>query len=191
MQQTELKFKKRRLIRDFFILCLSIIIAIYIHNSSFSQFLTAYPSPVLLIFVVIFAGVLFSFTFTVAISTSIFILISQQGANPLMVAMLGGIGSSAGNWVIYRFLKGEVLDDLELIEPKSAKRVAHRILHSKLFIGLVPYLAAIVLISPLPDELGLMMLAGVKFKHFRFFFASIILHAIGILLIVLSARTFA
>lgn len=134
-------------------------------------------------------GFLFSLTFTAAIATSVFILLSETTHNPYLIALLGGVGSMIANTIIYKFFKDELIADIEVLEPRYAKRIAHKIMHSKIFVGLIPYIAALSLASPLPDEIGIMLLAGSNFKYTKFFLLSFGFHTIGILLVVLFGKS--
>jgi len=180
-----LRIRKRRFIRDFTVIAISIAVAVYIQNSNIAHTLVRSFASIYFVPAAIFMGFLFSLTFTAAISTSVFLLLSETTHNPYLIALLGGVGSVLANSLIYKLFKNELVDDIKLIEPRYAKRVAHKIMHSKLFVGLIPYLAALALASPLPDELGLLLLAGSNFKYTKFFLISFGLHTIGILLIVL------
>ncbi|MDP2633105.1 MAG: hypothetical protein Q8P25_05300 [Candidatus Curtissbacteria bacterium] len=185
-----LRIKKRRLLRDFSIIGLSVIVAIYIQISDTSSTLVGFFSSLYFVPAAILMGFLFSLTFTAAISTSVFILLAETTHNPFLIALLGGVGSALANSLIYKFFKEEIKDDIELIEPEYAKKLAHKIMHSKLFVGLLPYLAALILASPLPDELGILLLSGSNFKYTKFFILSFAFHTIGILAIVLLGKTF-
>lgn len=187
--EENLRIKKRRLLLDFLIIGLSIILAIYIHKSQAADFLISYFSGVNFIPAAFVMGFLFSLTFTTAIATSVFIVLAETTHNPYLIALVGGIGSIAANGILYKFLKDEIIEDIKVLEPQYAKKIAHRIMHSKLFVGVIPYIAALTLASPLPDEIGIAMLAGSNYKYTKFFLLSFGLHIIGILLIVLFGKT--
>ncbi|MBI3282766.1 hypothetical protein HYZ70_01685 [Candidatus Curtissbacteria bacterium] len=188
--EENLRIKKRRLLRDFLIIGASIILAFYIQSSTAADKLVGFFSGFYFVPAAILMGILFSLTFTAAVATSVFILLAETTHNPYLIALLGGVGSVLTNSLIYKFFKDELILDLEALEPKYAKKIAHRIMHSKLFVGVIPYLAALSLASPLPDELGILMLAGNNFKYTKFFLLSFGLHTIGILLIVLFGKVF-
>lgn len=183
-----LRIRKRRLLRDFGIIGLSIVLAIYIQRSAAANNLVDIFSSIYFVPAAIMMGFLFSLTFTAAIATSVFILLSETTHNPYLIALLGGFGSIIANSIIYKFFKDELIYDIQLIEPEAAKRIAHRIMHSKLFVGIIPYLAALSLASPIPDEIGILMLAGSNYKYTRVFLLSFGFHTIGILLIVLFGK---
>lgn len=185
MQTEELKIRKERLARDFFFIALSLVAAIFLQTPEVSKNLIGYFSGLYYVPAAVAMGFLFSITFTAAISTSVFVLLAESSHNPFLIALLGAFGSILANSIVYKFFKEEIIDDIEVLEPRHAKRVVHKIFHSKLFIGLVPYIAALLLISPLPDELGIMMLAGSNYKYTRFVLISFALHAIGIFLLII------
>lgn len=187
--EENLRIKKRRLLLDFLIIGLSITLAIYIHKSAAADFLIGYFSGVNFIPAAFVMGFLFSLTFTAAIATSVFIVLAETTHNPYLIALVGGIGAIAANGILYKFLKDEIIEDIKVLEPQYAKKIAHRIMHSKLFVGVIPYIAALTLASPLPDEIGIAILAGSNFKYTKFFLLSFGLHTIGILLIVLFGKT--
>lgn len=190
MPENQLRIKKRRLLRDFLIISISVIVAIYIQSSATADILVQYFSGINFVPAAVAMGFLFSLTFTAAIATSVFILLSQTSQNPYLVALLGGVGSILANGIIYKFFKDEFIEDIEILEPKYAKKIAHKIMHSKIFVGVIPYIAALTLASPLPDEIGIAILAGANYKYTKFFLLSFSLHTIGILLIVLFGRAF-
>ena len=185
----ELKIKRHRLVRDFIIFLISIAAAIYLQNSSLADRFVGYFSGVYFIPAAFVMGVLFSLTFTAAISTSFFILLSETAHNPFIIAVIGGIGSVVANGIMYKLFHQEIMNDIELLEPKLAKNVAHKIMHSKLFVSFLPYLAALTLISPLPDEFGMLILSGSNFKYTKFFLLSFVMHAIGIFIIVVFGKS--
>ena len=186
MEQEEYRIRKRKLLKHFLVILTSVAIAIYIQTSFVADVLVSYFSSIFFIPAAFLVGFLFSITFTAAISTSVFILLAETTHNPFLIALIGGFGSLAANSIVYKFFKEEIIDDIQFIEKRYARRIAHKIIHSKTVIGLTPYVAALLLASPLPDELGILMLAGANFKYTRFFLYSFAFHTIGILIIILA-----
>lgn len=185
------RIKKRRIARDGLILAFSILVAFYVQRILRAEHLLQYFSVwYFAVFAAFLTGFMFSITFTVAISTAIFLLLGDTPVNPILIAIYGGLGSVFGNSLVYKFFRDDLMEDISSVEPRYAKEIAHNILHSKKFIWLVPYIAAIALASPLPDEIGIFLLAGTKFRYANFFVLSFILHTMGILLIVLLGKEF-
>lgn len=187
-EDSELRVKKRRLLRDFALIAVSVGIGFWLQSSSLAPKIVDFFSGLYFVPAAFLIGFLFSLTFTAAISTSVFILLSHTSQNPLLIAVIGGLGSICANGLVYRFFNKEILADIEFLEPRSAKHVAHKIMHSKLFVSLIPYIAALTLLSPLPDEIGILLLSGSKLKYTRFFLLSFGLHTIGILFIVFFGK---
>lgn len=181
------KIKKRRLLRDAIIITTSIGIAIYIQNSFITKYLVQFFSTAYFIPAAVLVGAMFAITFSAAVSTSAFVILSQTTGNPFLIALLGGLGSSLANSVFYKFFEKEVVSDVAAIEPKYTKRIGHKIMHSKLFLGLVPYLSALLLASPLPDEVGMLLLRSANYNTKHIFLLSFGFHAIGILVIIFLA----
>lgn len=185
--QNQYRIRKRRLVRDFAIIAISVAIALYIKNSQIFEILVNFFAGTYFIPATIIIGALFAITFTTAISTSVLIILAQTTNNPFLVALLAGLGSSLANFVIYKYFEKEIISDVEIIEPRYAKRLAHKIIHSKLFLGLVPYAAALLLASPLPDEVGMLLLTSASYKYKHIFLLSFGFHTVGILAIILLA----
>jgi len=69
-------------------------------------------------------------------------------------------------------LKDDLIADFEYLEKHFEGRIAKRIIHSKLIFWFLPIIAAFMIVSPLPDEVGLLLLASIKLKYHRFFLLS-------------------
>lgn len=188
--KNQYRIRKRRLLRDFAIIAVSIAVALYIQSSQISELLVHFFSGANFIPAAIIMGGLFAITFSAAISTSVLIILAQTTNNPFLIALLGGLGSALANVVIYKFFEKEIISDIEIIEPKYAQRIAHKIIHSKLYLGLVPYASALLLASPLPDEVGMLLLTSANYKYKHIFLMSFGFHAIGILTLIYIASLF-
>jgi len=103
------KIRKRRIARDFAIIGVSIIIAIYIQTSFIADVLVSSFANFYFIPAAFLMGFLFSLTFTAAISTSVFLLLAETAHNPFLIALFGGLGSVGANSIVYKFLKKRLL----------------------------------------------------------------------------------
>lgn len=186
MEET-LKARRKKVFRDGFLIALSILIAVFLYQSDHLESLLKSSFGVSFVAGAFLAGVFFASTFTVAISTSIFIIFSQTH-NPLLIALIGGMGAFVGDSLIFKFLKDDLLADFEYLEKLFPQRLARRIIHSKLIFWFAPIMAAVMIASPLPDEIGLLVLASIKLKYQHFFLLSFLLNTLGILIIALFGR---
>ncbi|MEX2017125.1 MAG: hypothetical protein WD876_01495 [Candidatus Pacearchaeota archaeon] len=128
------------------------------------------------------AGILFSFGFTTPFSIGYFI--TTTPANILITSLIAGVGSVIGDMIIFRTIKISFMDEFKKLEKKKAIRKIGEIIKNNPHVLIRHYLvyifAGIILASPLPDELGVSMLAGLTTIKPKIFMAlSFILHVIG------------
>src|SRR3989344_6012320 len=155
---------KNNLMRDLGIIILSIVIAvILVKTGALKSLLTSTQE---LKFIGSFvAGIFFVSVFTAAPATVVFAEIAQSNSI-FWVAFFGGIGALVGDLIIFRFIKDRLAEDfLQLIKKTRSERLVS-IFKLKLFKWLVPFLGALVIASPLPDEIGLMMMGLSNMKTF-------------------------
>lgn len=132
-------------------------------------------------------GFFFTSLFTVAPATVVLAEIAQENS-PFLVAALGGLGAVAGDLILFKFLKSHLTDQLINLfsHPKSERLL--KLFHLNIFHWLMVFVGAVVIASPLPDELGLMLM-GLGELNTRFLIPlSFVLNSLGILVIGLIAR---
>lgn len=181
--------RKKKIYRDGFLIAVSILFAVVIYQSLDVEMLVNRLYGISFLLGIFLTGIFFASTFTVAISTSLFLLFSQH-QNPFLIAAVGGFGAFLGDTLIFKFLKDDLIADFEYLEKFFPEKVVQRIIHSKLIFWFAPILAAIMIASPLPDEIGLIMLAGIKLRYHHFFLLSYSLNTVGILVICLFGSVF-
>lgn len=184
----EAEIRRKKLIRDATIIAISVIIAILVHQLNYVEHLLEFTSGLYFFMAAFLAGIFFASTFTVAIAISVFLLLSETH-NPLLIAVFGGLGALLGDAFIFKFLREDLIADFEYLEKHFGKRIVRRIFHSKLIFWFLPIVAALTIISPLPDEVGLLLLASIKLKYHRFFLLSFLLNTVGIFILSLLGRT--
>lgn len=183
------KEPKDNIMRDLSIIILSIIIAIILVKTGIlKNLLTA--SQELKFINSFLAGIFFVSIFTAAPATVILAEIAQTNSL-LLVALGGGIGALIGDLVIFRFIKNQLSVDFSHLIKKSGSERLISIFKLKLFRWLIPFLGAVVVASPLPDELGLAMMGLSKIKTSLFIPVSFLLNFLGILVIGLIAKSIA
>ena len=179
--------RRKKLIRDGVIILVSVLVAISIHQSNYLESLLKGSYGIYFALGAFLTGIFFASTFTVAIAASVFWTFGQTH-NPLLIALIGGFGAFVGDSFIFKFLRDDLINDFEYLEKLFPQTTAKRILHSKLTLWLAPIVAAILIASPLPDEVGLLMLAGIRLKYQHFFMLSYSLNTAGILIISLFGK---
>jgi len=134
------------------------------------------------------SGVFFVSIFTVAPASAVIFEISKN-LNPYLVALTAGIGAVAGDYIILRILKDRVFEELLPLFRKSGGSFLEKIFSSPFFAWMIPLFGAIIIASPLPDELGISLMGLSKIKNWQFILLTFILNSLGILAIVMLSKT--
>jgi len=133
-------------------------------------------------------GIFFVSTFTVAPALVILYNLAAK-LNPIEVALLAGTGAVLGDYLIFRFFKDKVFEELRPLVPKLKNHYLLEIFKTPFFAWLTPLIGAAIIGSPLPDEIGIGILGVSKMKNWQFLLLSFFLNATGIFIIVTIART--
>lgn len=130
------------------------------------------------------AGVLFVSTFTVATSALVLLTLAET-LSPIEIGLIAGLGAVVGDMLIFNLIKDNLANEIEDIYDR-VDRDHHfkKLFHSKYFSWSLPVLGAVIIASPLPDEMGISLINLSKMNTLRFIFISYILNSIGIFLIV-------
>lgn len=127
---------------------------------------------------VFLGGILFVLTFTVA--SGILILITLADVLPILpLALVAALGSVLGDFIIFNFVR----DNFKKAKPLKTRGI----LSTKYFRWTLPVIGAIIIASPLPDELGVSLLGISKMKANHFILLSFVLNFIGIFFVVFLA----
>jgi hypothetical protein len=175
-----------RVMRDLGTVGLSVAVAVLLVKTGLIAELLATVSGVRLIGGFI-AGMLFVSVFTVAPAAAV--LIELFGVNSLLEVALGaGLGGLVGDWLMFRFLRNRVADDLRELLRRSGSQRLLAIFRLKCFRWLTPLIGAIIVASPLPDEIGLALMGLSGLRTAMFLPLSFILNFFGILAVGLAVR---
>ena len=173
--------RKKQSIQDVVLLVVSIGFAVFITKAGTAhQFVLSLGELTYLgIFIV---GIFFTSVFTVAPSAVILGDFAQS--IPLLnIAVIGGLGAVFGDYVIFRFVRDRVAEDLAfLLSPSEKKRIS-KISKTRFARFFVPLIGALIIAAPLPDEMGIAILGMSKMSDKIFLPLSFILNGAGILLI--------
>ncbi|MDO8741726.1 MAG: hypothetical protein Q7J11_01110 [Candidatus Roizmanbacteria bacterium] len=131
-----------------------------------------------------FGGILFVSTFTVSIGTALLLLLAET-LHPIEIGIMAGIGAVIGDLVVFQYIrnKGLISEIKHFFEFFGGDKIIH-LVHTKYFSWTLPVLGAIIIASPLPDELGVGLMGISKLKTNQFILLSFVLNAIGIFLVV-------
>jgi hypothetical protein len=137
---------------------------------------------------VFISGMLFSFGFTAPIATGFFLVIEKQ--NIILSAIIGGFGAMLSDLLIFRFIKISFKDEFKKLGKEKfnlkIKRFSEKIISKQIKIYLTYIFAGIILASPLPDEVGVILLGGItEIKEKILLMLGFLLNSFGILIILL------
>jgi hypothetical protein len=168
------------IMRDLAIIFASIIFAVYLGRSEdFERFLLGLNGfGVLAPFL---AGFFFTSVFTTA--PAIVALAELARLQPIFaVAALGAAGAIIADYILFRFVRDSVAEDIEYIFQNKRFKFL-QLFKNKTLRWVIPFMGALIIASPLPDELGVAMLGISKTKKKVFLAISYFANFIGILAI--------
>jgi hypothetical protein len=137
------------------------------------------------------AGMLFSFGFSTPFAIGFFLIAKPE--NIFLAALIGGAGALISDLLIFKLIRFSFMDEFKRLEKTTAIKEINHLLNSrwiyKIKIYLLYIFAGLVIASPLPDELGVSMLAGLtKIKTHILVIVSFIMNSLGIFIMLLIAR---
>lgn len=132
-------------------------------------------------------GILMVSTFTVAPATVILFHIASY-LDTYIVVLFASLGSVIGDFIVFRFVKDRVVSEWQLFFKRLHFPKLKKIFQTPYFAWLVPLIGAVLIASPLPDEIGISLLGASKINHRSFLILTFILNLIGIFIIVSVAQ---
>ncbi len=173
--------KKAHLYQDIIFIVLSISLAIYIIDTNIAPQLVSALGDLDWIGVIV-AGMFFTSAFTTAPAIAVLGELAQTTPLP-MLFLLGAIGATLGDYVIFRFFKNRISQDLAYLFSFSKKKRFSAVFKTHLFKFFVPFVGALVIASPIPDEVGVAMLGVSSVKDKTFLLLSFVMNGVGICMI--------
>ncbi|OGE84837.1 MAG: hypothetical protein A3J48_03430 [Candidatus Doudnabacteria bacterium RIFCSPHIGHO2_02_FULL_46_11] len=134
------------------------------------------------------AGMFFVSTFTVA-PASVLLFFFAKTLPPIYVAVLAGAGAVIGDYIIFKFLKDKVFEEITPIFLRLGGNHISRTLRTPYFAWFLPVLGAIIVASPIPDEIGIGLMGISKMKNWQFLILSFVLNFIGIFIVITLAQS--
>lgn len=134
-------------------------------------------------------GLFFTSMLTAAPATIVLGEIAQDNSI-LVTAFFGGLGAIIGDYIIFRLIKDSLSKPIIYIFKKTGLKGLFSAWRIRRFGWLISFIGAVIIASPLPDEIGLAMLGLSKIKTAKFIPLSFSLNFLGILIIGLVAKSF-
>lgn len=177
---------KRQLLEDIAIVILSVFAAVFIAKSGFIHRFVEIAGGFFYLGS-FFAGMFFTSIFTTAPAIAILGEFSQTYPIPL-VAFIGGLGAMLGDYIIFRFARDRVAEDVRYVVSHTPLKRMNKIFETKIVRYLTPFIGALIIASPLPDETGLVLLGFSRISTVLFLPLSFAMNSAGIYIIGLVAR---
>ncbi len=171
---------------DLALIIISLVAAVFLVKTGFLTVILA-PMEKFNYLMSFIAGLLFSSIFTVAPSV---VLISELAKydSIIITAFLGGLGALVSDLLIFEFIKDRISADIGYLTSKTKFEKIIHIFQRRLFRWLLPFIGALIIASPLPDELGIAIMGLSKTKTSLFILLSFLLNFFGILIIAAIAQ---
>ena len=132
-------------------------------------------------------GLFFTSIFTTAPAIVLLGEISQ--VEPLLtVALIGAFGAVIGDLVIFYFFRNHVANDLEALLRYGKRKTLKLVFKNPVIRWFAVIIGALIIASPLPDELGIAMMGISKIKYQTFLPISFVFNFLGILAIGIASR---
>lgn len=134
------------------------------------------------------AGMIFAFGFTAPFAIGFFLISNPQ--NPFFAAVVAGLGAMLCNLILFSFLRISFMNEYKRLEKTKPIQVFESLMKKEfshnMRVHLLYAFAGLMFASPLPDEIGDIMLAGLpSIKKSIFALITFTLSTLGIYLMLL------
>jgi len=164
------------------ILVLSLVLFFYLLDTNFAQNTIRAISGLGMIGFFL-SGFFFVSTFT-AVPASYVLFTFSEIYNPIIISLIAGLGAVVGDYIIFRFLRDSVFLELKPIFNQLGGSELSRLIKTPYFAWFAPVVGAIIIASPIPDEIGISLMGISKLKNWQFIVLSFLLNSLGIFFII-------
>ncbi|HLD10472.1 MAG TPA: hypothetical protein VJB89_00160 [Candidatus Nanoarchaeia archaeon] len=134
-------------------------------------------------FGVFFVGVFFSYGFTAGPATALLLILAQE-QNIFLVGFIAGFGALIGDLLIFKFIRYSFDDEIKKLSKERLIKSFNRGIPKLVKKYIILVFAGFIIASPLPDEIGVSLLAAFSSFSIRFFLLfSYVLNTAGIFVI--------
>ena len=136
------------------------------------------------------SGIMMVSTFTMSMGTVLLMLFAET-LHPLEIGVIASFGAVVGDLTIFHYIRNRgLINEIKHLFKYFGSDKLHHLVHTKYFSWTLPVLGALIIASPLPDELGVSLMGISKMKTGQFIILSFVLNMIGILIIVSAGAIF-
>lgn len=181
------RIRRGLLWHDFLLIAVSVVIAWWLVRNGVIALIFDQTKNFLIVGSFV-AGLFFTSVFTIAPAIVMFGELAQENGHLLTMAIIGGLGAAIGDLVLFRFVRDRFMEDLSAAVGKVRLRHTLHVLRFSPVRWLFAFAGAAIIASPLPDELGLMLMGVAKMPTVLFIPLVFAMNAVGIFLIGAVAR---
>jgi uncharacterized membrane protein YdjX (TVP38/TMEM64 family) len=135
------------------------------------------------------AGLLYPYALTSAAGTGILLILSK-GQNIIVSGVIADVGALISDILIFFFVKRGFSDEAQKLSQEPVVRTINRLIPDSVRVFLLSVFASLLIASPLPTEIGVMLMVSIREMEFKKFVILVyILHAFAIFVILLIGRT--
>jgi hypothetical protein len=134
------------------------------------------------------ADLLYPYALTSAAGTGILLILTKE-QNLLLAGLIAGLKAVTSDILLLFFVKHGFRDEVEKLSKEKVVRTISRWIPAPVRVYLPATFAGLLIASPLPTEMGIMLLASIKNLSFKKFIVLVYaLHASAIFIILLIGR---
>ena len=179
--------RANRFYRDLFFIGLSVIGTIFlVQLGALGEFLNTFQEKTFLGSFI--AGFFFTSVFTIA-PASVTLAELSQISTPLAVSLGGALGAMFGDLLLFLFVRDVFARDLKRFLKATVHFNANSFFHHGFMKWLAPLTGALIIASPLPDELGLAILGLSRMRLVMLLPLTFCMNFLGILAIGLTVTS--
>lgn len=131
------------------------------------------------------AGIFFTYGFTAAPATALLLILAKE-QNIFFASIIAGFGALIGDLIIFKIIRSSFKDEIEKLSKEKIVAKFNRRIPNIVKKYFIPIMAGFIIASPLPDELGISLLATSRIISTKVFsLMSYLLNTIGILIILI------
>ena len=135
------------------------------------------------------AGLLYPYALTSAADTGILLILAKE-QNILLAGVIAGIGALISDTILLLFVKHGFSDEVQKLSEETVVRTVNRLIPDSIRVYLLATFAGLLIASPLPTEIGILLMTSIRNISFKKFIIIIyILHASAIFIILLIGNT--
>ncbi len=163
----------------------ALILSFYI-ISSYDPKVLADQSLIIKLLLATLSGIFYTSFLTAPLAVILFVILAGT-SNIYLITLFGGIGSVIGDLLILKFFRS-IFRSFSFLRHIGSFKTVKKILKSLHLDLLGMLLGMIIIASPFPDELGLVLLGASSLSYFKLTVLTLTLNSIGILIILLTAK---